>query len=234
MNVLALNIENAYMPLLLAVMAMGIGLFTLRRARQRAGRNPSGREVLDQLREGRQIHGAMSTLMVELEEYTRRMNAVLDTKSAKLECLIRDADERLTRLERAQRGAAVAVPPTAGQTPIADAPPAPAAPTASAAPEPARPPTPITPPPAVPVASPPRTPSVPASPPRPVHPAPAPRRAPAVTVGPLGQAPAPAPTPQAGEVYRLADAGRSPMQIAQATDLPLGEVELMLQLRELS
>ena len=43
----------------------------------------------------------IESLMADAEELTRRCAAILDTKAARLEALIADADERLARLERA-------------------------------------------------------------------------------------------------------------------------------------
>ncbi len=47
------------------------------------------------------IERDMQNLLVELHEMARTMTAQIETRAAKLELLIRDADERLARLDRA-------------------------------------------------------------------------------------------------------------------------------------
>jgi hypothetical protein len=47
---------------------------------------------------------SLERLMVEAQELTRACAAQLDTRAQRLEQLIRDADDRLARLEEAQRG----------------------------------------------------------------------------------------------------------------------------------
>ena len=170
---LALSLANeSLVPLLCVLVAVTIGIWTLRRAQRNTRRDPSARDTLDRVREERQIRDSMSSLMVELEEYTRRLNAQLDTKSLKLEQLIQDADERIGRLQSAG--------PTRRPTPT--------------------PPT----------ATPERHARAPVQPPaEPYEP----------------------PTDAARQVCALADAGKSSLQISQAVGLPLGEVELILNLK---
>lgn len=48
----------------------------------------------------RRVENTMTELLVELEKMARQMNAQLDTRSAKLEELIRQADERIAELRR--------------------------------------------------------------------------------------------------------------------------------------
>jgi len=49
----------------------------------------------------REVEKQMTELIVELEKMARQMTAQLDTRSAKLEILIRDADERIAALQSA-------------------------------------------------------------------------------------------------------------------------------------
>ena len=49
----------------------------------------------------RQVEKQMTELLVELEQMARQMTAQLDTRSAKLELLIKEADERLAALRAA-------------------------------------------------------------------------------------------------------------------------------------
>jgi hypothetical protein len=52
----------------------------------------------------RKIDGAMTELLVELEQMSRQISAQLDTRAARLDELIRQADERIARLEQLERG----------------------------------------------------------------------------------------------------------------------------------
>jgi len=80
------------------------------------------------VRQVRDIRGVVDRLLVEMEEISREMNARLDTKMAALEELIRQADQRLARLESLPSG-----PPTGAAA---------AEPKPAASPEPAPPPEP--------------------------------------------------------------------------------------------
>jgi hypothetical protein len=61
------------------------------------------------LSQQRAVEREMSNLLVELSEMTRQMTAQIDTRAAKLEVLIKEADERLAAL-KAATGAALASP----------------------------------------------------------------------------------------------------------------------------
>ncbi len=156
---------SSFVPALMVIVAAAIGLWTVRRGRRDARqRGDPARRMLEQVREEREVRNSMDTLMIGLEEFTRRLNAQLDTKSAKLECLIRDADQRINKLRSLASGGAVAEP---GQQAADED-------TSFTVPD----------------------------------------------------------TEQFQQVRSLADDGRSPIQIAQALDMPLGEVELLLNLRQ--
>jgi hypothetical protein len=62
----------------------------------------------------REVEKQMTELLVELEKMARQMTAQLDTRAAKLELLIKEADARLQFLRDAT---AAATPPTASATP---------------------------------------------------------------------------------------------------------------------
>lgn len=53
------------------------------------------------LAQQRSVERQMEALLVELSEMTRQMTAQLDTRAAKLEALIREADEKIGRLQNA-------------------------------------------------------------------------------------------------------------------------------------
>lgn len=70
-------------------------------------RDPLERHATPSLAQQRVVEREMSNLLVELSEMTRQLNAQLDTRAAKLEQLIRDADERIA-LMRTIQGSAIA------------------------------------------------------------------------------------------------------------------------------
>lgn len=55
------------------------------------------------LAQQRSVERQMENLLVELSEMTRQMSAQLDTRAAKLEALIREADEKIERLKALSR-----------------------------------------------------------------------------------------------------------------------------------
>jgi hypothetical protein len=76
------------------------------------------------LAQQRTVEREMSTLLVELSEMTRQLSAQLDTRSAKLEELMRQADQKIAELRAAgllSPGNQSALPPPAG-TPALPAP----------------------------------------------------------------------------------------------------------------
>ncbi|MBU0638948.1 MAG: hypothetical protein KKB50_08800 [Planctomycetes bacterium] len=209
--------ENGLLVLVLVLCAVMISLALLRRSQHKSATvRDVVREQQARLRDHTGIRRSMDDLLLQLEEVSRRINAQVDTKFVKLERVIRDADERIARLEgvlarfdRVRGGAstlsAPPAPPVAGKRPT----------NASALPERTEPP------------------STGRATARPVEP----------DVGrPLGK-PRSGHSAKAGEsapganerfrdVYELADAGRTAGQIAETLGKPLGEVELILNLRE--
>lgn len=154
-----------------------------RKMKSRVGVDPHlhARERLDNARADREARRSIEDTVVEAEELTRRLVAHLDTKSARLEELIRQADDRIARL------------------------------TASAAPDASR-----------------------------DHDAAA---RPAAEPRPNARRSAPQPAsrtqrqsrladPVSVDVYRLADEGLPPIEIAQRLSEGVGKVELILALRE--
>lgn len=174
-------------------------LFTLLRRPQR--REPTTRslvrEQMARLREQRDVSHNMDDLMVQLEELARRINAQVETKFAKLDVLVVDADERIARLEELLGGrrspSKTGTGITGGQTaPLADKPPV--------APGPGK-----------------------ENVPRPLA-----KREGGEESGPrLGRA-----AEHIGEIHVLCDAGKKAHQIAAELSLPVGEVQLVLDLRE--
>ncbi len=140
------------------------------------------REQFARLRDQTEVRNSMDTLLLQLEQLQREINAQLDTKFARLETVIHDADQRIAELKRLRN------------EPV----------------EPAEPPT--------------------------VHLQPEPELRPAAPAppAPAPSAPNPPRTEEQRRVFELHDAGRTPVEVAEALGLPLGEVQVMLQLRGFS
>ena len=134
------------------------------------GAHDPGRDLRDRqrgLQDRRRGERELGELMIELDQLAREVHGRLDTQFAKLETVIRDADDRIERLKRLLR---------ASQS----------------------------------------------------------ESALDVTVTDDEETPSPAREPESGlhaDVYRLADAGRSLLEISEQTGRPKGELELILALR---
>ncbi len=174
------------------VLAVGVlaTCYVVMRGRVKAGRNkdPFARKPAPMgVSQQKQIERDMSGLMVQMLETARHMAAQLDTRAARLEVLMREADAKLVALKDAAASVAAS---------------AVVAPKGAAAAE-------------VVVEE---------------------GRAEAVdaveeaAVAPQVKPEAP-PDPRHGEIYALADQGRSSGEIARQLNRPNGEVELILALR---
>ena len=175
---------DSYWAILAGTLALILAAVTMLRRHQfrTTSLRDMAREQLARLRDQREVQAALDDLLVQLEEVSRRVAAQVETRYAKLECVIRDADQRIARLEALSRAAPPGPPPAAepafqpGLAAAAVAPPvAPAAPGAPAAPR----------------------------------------------------------SERFRRIYEMADAGTSALAIADALQIPLGEVELILGLRRL-
>src|SRR5690242_8747913 len=67
----------------------------------------------------RGVEEQMNNLLVELSEMARQVSAQLDTRAAKLELLIKEADERLAALRQATGGETLE-PPIPPMPPVSD------------------------------------------------------------------------------------------------------------------
>jgi hypothetical protein len=92
---------------LYAVMAVAVVLMTIsirRRQREGFGTKPKApRPRLDELTAQRGVKDDMQQLLAELQDLSRKINAQIDTKFAKLEAAIADADRRIEVLQRLSR-----------------------------------------------------------------------------------------------------------------------------------
>ena len=87
--------------LLLVLCATVIMVVLLRRHQFRSTtRREMSRDHVSRIRDQHKLRNSMDELLVELEEVSRRVGAQVNTKFAKLETVIRDADERIARLDR--------------------------------------------------------------------------------------------------------------------------------------
>lgn len=104
-----------------------VAMWTRRRTRaQLGGEIPTSRERLAELTAARGVRDDMNELLAELQGLSRQINAQIDTKFAKLERAIADADRRIEHLERlnATRPGPRALDVTVGDdTPEGDEPP---------------------------------------------------------------------------------------------------------------
>ena len=150
------------------VILLGSTRRRLRRSQRSSG--VSVRERYAELQQEASVTHDVETVMRELDQLSRQIHGRLDTKLAKLEAVIRDADERIDRLSRLSRALN-----GAGTIDITLDPEDPVTPDSRGS---------------------------------------------------------DSGSPSHGDVYRLADGGRSPVEIAQELGRTSGEVELILALRK--
>lgn len=176
--------SSGMMPLLLVVCAVFIMIVLLRRHQSGAvSKRGPARDHLAQIRDQRKLRNSMDDLLLQVEAVARRVGAEVETRFAKLETVIRDADERINTLRRLSEqhrsDAGRAEQPVDADAETTDANP--------------------------PVAA----------------PSPEPTSTPDTAVG----------DPRFERVYALIDSGASTISAAEQLSLPLGEVELILNLR---
>ena len=108
--------RNNWRLLWIAVAVGGlIVLYLLMRPRKKKDPLAGGGPTFSLSRQ-RGVEEQMNNLLVELSEMARQVSAQLDTRAAKLELLIKEADERLAAL----RGATGDAPPEQIMPPVAD------------------------------------------------------------------------------------------------------------------
>jgi hypothetical protein len=96
------DVDNGMVALLLVLCATIIMVVLLRRHQFRGTtQRDLARDHIARIRDQHRLRDSMDELLVQLEEVSRRVGAQVDTKFAKLEKVIRDADDRLARLEGA-------------------------------------------------------------------------------------------------------------------------------------
>jgi hypothetical protein len=88
--------QRGWVALAVAVASLGYLLFRPRFKKK----DPLEPPQFGSLAQQRSVERQMQNLLVELSEMTRQMNAQLDTRAAKLEVLLKQADERIATLQR--------------------------------------------------------------------------------------------------------------------------------------
>ncbi len=175
----ASSADNGMTVVLLVLCATVIMIMLLRRHQFRGTtRRDMARDHIARVRDQHQLHQSMDELLVQLEEVSRNVGAQVETKFAKLEKVIGDADDRIARLEGVLGHSSDERAKPGVRSPRNDT---------GTRPEP-----------------------------RPEE------RRPIKPVDPRFQ-----------HVYDLVDAGASAIKAAQQLNMPLGEVELILNLRNL-
>jgi len=104
--------QQGWVALVVALVCIGYLLFRPKFRKK----DPLEKAPFSSLSQQRSVERQMQSLLVELSDMTRQMNAQIDTRAAKLQELIRQADERIGTLKQLQ-GHAPDEPP-APQAPI--------------------------------------------------------------------------------------------------------------------
>lgn len=183
------------------------GMMRLKRRQREKSQSPvqqvlSPDERLERMKQERGMKGDLESLMVEIEELSKRVGTRLDLKIVQVERLIQDADQRIAELRRLQG--------EAGSSPRPQMP-GPAGPSATTPP--------VSPPGMSPGTSPGTSPGMP----------------PTTSSASRFASPPAEPEPAdelSRNVYRLADAGNTSVEIAQTLREHVGKVELILALRK--
>jgi len=98
-----------------ALLALGAVLFiitilNINARRKRLGQTPKRNDAERLDRKAEALRRELEALVVELSEFSRQANGQIDTRFAKLERSIRDADERIAELTALLQAAGIAVP----------------------------------------------------------------------------------------------------------------------------
>lgn len=78
----------------------------IRKRRKREATTPrlTAQEELERNRQMRGVRGDLETLMVEIEQFAKRLSFHLDAKAVALELLLKQADDRIAQLKKLQAG----------------------------------------------------------------------------------------------------------------------------------
>jgi hypothetical protein len=93
-------------PALFIVAAVFMLRSARRRSRQGGTTREEARRQIPSLREQMDVRANLEKLLLDLQELSRQINGHIDTRFCKLEVLLKDADEKIRRLEALNSGAA--------------------------------------------------------------------------------------------------------------------------------
>ena len=176
-------------------------LYLVMRGRAKKPKDPFERTPSIGLSQQRQIERDMGNLMVEMLDTARQMTAQLDTRAARIEVLMKEADAKLAALKAATAALPAAPAPAALASAVVHS--VGYATIAAEAPITAHVP-------------------APSALPAPAEPRPRPAKSDNLELPP---------DPRHADDYRMADQGNSTNEIARQLNRPHGEVELILALR---
>jgi len=98
------SLVDAAVPMLTCAIIIAVTVMVVitrrRYAQSRQRTNPPARELYEQLKNETGAKRELEALMMELDELARQLMGRLDSRFAKLEATIKDADERIDRLNR--------------------------------------------------------------------------------------------------------------------------------------
>lgn len=110
-------LQDNILPMLAVIAIVGIGVWITISIRGKIARRnaerPTPRELIDKLKAGHEPRGSLDTVVARSVDTVQRLAAQLDNKAQRLEILIEQADERLSRLEAVKQGQEVAAEDTA-------------------------------------------------------------------------------------------------------------------------
>jgi len=213
-------VNTTWLPAALALIAVVVMMNLLRRRQARRGPAESAQERVARIRDAAEARGATDDFLIKLETVSRQVSAQIDTKIAKLEALLQDVDARTARLQ-AISDSVDRLRARLANRPL-DRPPATQGRSGDGS-SGATTPTPF---------------SRGVAPPGATAPAPGSAASAPSVPPPPGSDTIPAGPSTAGSVdleriYRLSDAGTPAVRIAELLGMQRGEVELVLDLRDL-
>ena len=113
--------QRGWVALGVALLAVGYLFFRPKFKKK----DPLEKAPFSGLAQQRNVERQMQNLLVELSEMARQMNAQIDTRAAKLEQLINEADQRIAALGQSPAAGAVTGDPPPADSPAPLPPPAP-------------------------------------------------------------------------------------------------------------
>lgn len=107
MDFLAQEVPSTQEWLIYGMMAMGLA-YILYRSTLRKRKDPLEKPLSIGLSQQRAVEREMGTLLVEMSQMARQITAQLDTRSARLQALLEEADRKIEQLKQLSREAGTA------------------------------------------------------------------------------------------------------------------------------